>query len=118
MQIRLYIDEDSMSKALARNLRMRGIDVLTVAEAENKSLTDAEQLDFAYTEQRVIYSANVGDFQQLHTAYLIAGKPHAGLILVAQQTFSIGEQSRRLLHLIHAKTAEAMQNNLEFLSKW
>ena len=47
MQIRLYIDEDSMSRALTRNLRMRGVDVLTVSEAGTRTLSDEEQLEFA-----------------------------------------------------------------------
>ncbi len=47
MQIPLYLDEDSMSKALAHNLRLRGIDVTTVAEEGRQGLSDLEQLEFA-----------------------------------------------------------------------
>lgn len=35
-----------------------------------------------------------------------------------QQRYTIGEQMRRLLNLIAAKTAEQMQNHLEFLGDW
>jgi uncharacterized protein with PIN domain len=77
MQIRLCLDEDSMSRALAHNLRLRGIDVTTVAEEGRDGLTDAEQLEFAASQGRVIYTCNVGDFFQLHTEYLAQGKAHA-----------------------------------------
>lgn len=107
-----------MSRALAHNLRLHGIDVLTVSEARNKGLSDEAQLDFACTEQRVVYSANIRDFQRIHTEYMQAGKEHAGIILVAQQTFSFAEQARRLLNLFRARTPETMKNTLEFLSKW
>ena len=43
---------------------------------------------------------------------------HAGIIVITQQRYGIGEQIRRLLRLIAAKSAEDMQNNIEFLSSW
>jgi hypothetical protein len=45
-----------------------------------------------------------------------AGQSHAGIILAAQQRYSVGEQMRRLLRLISALTAEEMRNRIEFLS--
>ena len=42
MQIRLYLDEDSMSRSLARELRARGIDVFD--DATGKSLDRADRL--------------------------------------------------------------------------
>lgn len=118
MQIRLYLDEDTPSRALAHNLRLRGIDVTSVIEEGRAGLSDEEHLEFATAQGRAIYSCNKGDFQQLHTEYLTQGKDHAGIILVPQQHYSIGEQIRRLLRLIKARSAEDMRNNIEFLSKW
>src|SRR5437016_3144509 len=118
MQIRLCLDEDSSSRALAHNLRLRGMDVTTVPEEGRTGQPDDEQLEFATAQGRTLYSCNRGDFQQLHTEYLARGKDHAGIILAPQQRYSIGEQVRRLLRLIKAKSAEDMRNNLEFLSKW
>ncbi|HYE72538.1 MAG TPA: DUF5615 family PIN-like protein [Blastocatellia bacterium] len=85
MQIRLYLDEDAMSRALAHNLRLRGIDVTTVAEEGRAGLTDPEQLEFAATQGRTIYTANISDFYQLHTEYLSQDKQHAGIIFLPQQ---------------------------------
>ena len=35
-----------------------------------------------------------------------------------QQRYSIGEQMYRLLNLVAKRTAEEMQNHVEFLSAW
>jgi hypothetical protein len=67
---------------------------------------------------RVLYTFNVGDFYRLHTAFLKQGKSHAGIILARQQRYPVGEQMRRLLKLIAAKSAEEMKNRVEFLSAW
>lgn len=118
MQLRLYLDEDSMSKALAHNLRLRSIDVTTVAKEGRESLSDLEQLEFATSEGRVICTGNVGDFLQLHTEFLRSGKTHTGIIIIPRQGYSIGEQLRRLLRLIKSRSAESMQNQIEFLGNW
>lgn len=120
MKLRLYIDEDSMSHALVVALRSRGVDVLTPLDVGTTGWTDAEQLQFASEAGCAIFSFNVGDFVQLHSVWQIAGRdhPHAGIILAQQQQFSVGELMRRLLRLVAAKTAEAMLNQVEFLSVW
>ena len=50
--------------------------------------------------------------------FLTVGESHGGIILAPQQQYSIGEQLRRLLKLIAAKSSEDMSNQVEFLSKW
>jgi hypothetical protein len=54
----------------------------------------------------------------LHFTWRAADRSHAGIILAQQQQYSVGEQMRRLLKLIAAKTAEEMQDQVEFLSGW
>jgi hypothetical protein len=46
------------------------------------------------------------------------GRSHAGLILAQQQRYPVGDQVRRLLRLVAAKSAEQMRNRIEFLSAW
>ncbi|MEH1910145.1 MAG: DUF5615 family PIN-like protein [Nostoc sp.] len=71
------------------------------------------------TEQgRVIYSGNVRDFYRLHTEFVTRGQPHAGILLMQQQRFSVGEQVRGILVLLATKSAEQMHNQVEFLSDW
>jgi predicted translin family RNA/ssDNA-binding protein len=40
------------------------------------------------------------------------------MILVQQQSYSIGELMRGILRLVAAKSAEEMENQVEFLSTW
>jgi hypothetical protein len=118
MRIRLYIDEDSMSRALVRALLARNIDVTTALEENMIEQPDSAHLDFATSQGRALYSFNVGDFYRLHTTYLAQGRSHAGIIFSLQQTYSVGEQMRRLLRLAASRSAEEMCNRIEFLGSW
>lgn len=117
MRIRLYLDEDSARRSLARELRTRGADVVTAAEIGTGGQTDEQQLTWATTNFRVLYSFNRGHFYGLHTAWIRAGRSHAGIVL-SRQDLPVGEQMRRLLRLIHLLTAEEMVDHVEFLSNW
>ena len=117
-RIRLYFDADSMERAVVAGLRARGIDATSALEVEMDDRSDEEQLKFARTEERVLFSFNVSDFQEIHTQYLLAGETHTGIVLAAQQRYSIGERIRRLQKLIAARSAEEMIDRLEFLSNW
>jgi len=116
-QIHLYLDEDTMDSDLLRALRLRNVDVLSVGEAKMLSCNDEEQLKWASDNQRIIYSFNVRDFYRIHSNIVEKGQQHAGIIL-GFQSYSIGEQMRRLLRIIASKSAEEMKNQLEFLSAW
>lgn len=118
MPVRLYFDEDAASRAVAYNLRARGVDVMTTSEAGREGTSDEEQLDFATGQGRVLCTCNIGDFFQLHTAYLAQEKNHSGMILIHQQRFSIGQQVLCLLRLLKTGSAEDMCNQIEFLSNW
>ncbi len=118
MQIRLYIDEDAMSRALVTGLRARGIDVKTTVEVGKEKLDDIYQLEYATAQGRVFYTSNISDFYRLHTEFMKKGKSHAGIIFVPQQRYGFGEQIRRLLKMIGTKSPEEMKNRVEFLSAW
>jgi predicted nuclease of predicted toxin-antitoxin system len=53
--MRLYLDED-VHEDIAMALRLRGYDVKTTKEADNKGLTDIDQLRYASSEDRIIIS--------------------------------------------------------------
>jgi len=118
MKIYLYMDEDVMDKKLIATLRSNSVDVLTAREAKMIDQDDDKHLDYATEHNRVLVSFNMGDFQNLHKQYLKVGKSHAGIILSAQQKYSIGEYARRMLRLVAAKSAEDMRDHIEFLSDW
>jgi hypothetical protein len=107
-----------MQRAVVAGLRARAIDVMTALEAGTTRQTDEEQLEFARSQGRVLFSFNVFHFARLHTECLSQGRMHAGIVLAPQQRYSIGERIRRLLKLIAAKSAEEMLNRLEFLGDW
>jgi hypothetical protein len=114
----LYFDEDSTDWRLINSLRARGIDVISALEVNMLRRDDDEQLDFATAQNRVICSFNIRDFNRIHKEYMEAGKEHAGIILVQQQQFSVGEYVRRIQSLMAQKSIEEMHNWIEFLSGW
>jgi hypothetical protein len=65
----------------------------------------------------VLYSHNIGDFYQLHTEFISGGETHSGIALL-NQNCSVGEQIRAILELLANKTAEEMENQIEFLSSY
>lgn len=118
MSIRLYLDEDVLDKDFVQALRSSNMDVVTVTDVGVDGQTDEQQLQYATSQGRVLYSSNMGDFYGLHASYVSQGIPHAGIILVQQKRYSIGEQLRRLSKLMDSRSAEDMKNQAEFLSSW
>ncbi|MEH1927940.1 DUF5615 family PIN-like protein [Nostoc sp.] len=117
-RIRLYMDEDSTARSLVLALQNRGVDVITSLNLNRLGYTDEEQLTWATEQGFVLYSSNIRDFYRLHTDFLSKEQCHTGMILVQQQRYLVGELMRGILKLIAAKSAEEMQNQVEFLSTW
>ena len=115
MKTRLYFDEDAMDADLVDALRARGVDVQTAYEAGMRQREDREQLSYATAQGRAVFTFNVGHFSRLHAELLASGGSHAGIVVCAQQRYTVGEQMRRILELVAAKTAEDMRDQLEFL---
>jgi hypothetical protein len=118
VKLRLYFDEDSMSHALIVGLLARGVDVASALEAGMVERSDEEHLEYATADGRALYTFNIADFSRLHATWLGAARSHAGLILCRQQQYTVGEQMRRLLKLIAARSSEDMANRAEYLSAW
>ena len=114
--VRLYLDEDAQRTSLVRALRARQVDVLTANEAGQIGVSDAGQLAFAISQNRTIFTFNRGDFVQLHAQCLHQNRSHAGIIVSDQ--LEIGVIIHRLLKLLDVRSAEDMQNWLEYLSNW
>ena len=97
-KIRLYLDEDAMSRSLVFGLRARNVDVLTASEAAMVNRPDADHLFLS--------------------AELSNERNHAGIILASQQRYSTGEELRAFMRLIASVSPDDMRNRLEFLSAW
>ncbi len=65
---------------------------MSAADADMLEVSDLQQLDYATSQKRVLFSFNRRDFYRLHSQYLAEGKSHQGIILAKQQGYSIGEQ--------------------------
>ncbi|BBD54752.1 hypothetical protein PCC7805_01480 [Planktothrix agardhii] len=115
-RIRLYLDEDTIKAALIQALRSADLDVVTVADVNRLGYSDEDQLLWAIEQGRIIYSFNIGDFCHLHRDFMVQEISHAGIILVPQQKYSIGQQLQGLLKLVSQYSAEDMINQLLFLS--
>ena len=63
-------------------------------------------------------TSNVVDFPRIHGESLKDGRDHAGIVIVPQQRWPVGEVVRRLLALRDGLSAETMRNRLEYLSHW
>ena len=114
----LYCDEDSHSLALAESLLRAEMDVLRSTEAGMDGKSDREQLAFAASQGRVLYTRNAADFARLHVSQMSGQEHHFGLLLRSKANYSIGEQARRILNLWEALTAADMMDRMEFLSAW
>jgi predicted nuclease of predicted toxin-antitoxin system len=80
--VRLYLDED-LGPLVARLLRGKGIDAVSVHELGLTGYPDAEHLDRAAREGRCVVTANRDDFLRLTAERLARGEPHAGVLVIA-----------------------------------
>jgi len=113
---KLYLDEDTISRALIRALRSRNVDVLTAKEADLIQASDQNHLEYATSLKRTVFTFNTRDFVRLHTDYLSAGRHHAGIIVSNQ--VQVGVIVRRMLKLLNTRSAVDMQDWLEYLTNW
>jgi predicted nuclease of predicted toxin-antitoxin system len=116
--VRLYFDRHIMAR-LADDLRGRGFDALTTEEAGLDTATDEEQLAFATGEGRTILTFNIRDFAPLHTHWLAAGRPHAGIIISRQLgRRQYGLLLQRILRLLDHFTADELTSNIVHLERF
>jgi predicted nuclease of predicted toxin-antitoxin system len=113
--IKVYFDED-VPEGVAVGLRLRGYDVQTAREAGRKGFLDKEQVDYAVSQQRVIFTHNVADFVRIHRECLQTGDHHQGMILAKQRP--VGEIVRALLRLLSSLKEEEVKNRVIWLSDW
>lgn len=77
---------------------------------------DHEQLAYASSTRRVMYTANRDDFLLLHAQAIAAGRQHAGRILLQRERYSIGEEIWRIVRMQAALSQADFVDRLEWLS--
>lgn len=108
-KIQFHLDEN-VSNAIAEGLCRRGIDVTTTPETGLIAASDAEQVAFALSQNRVIVTHD-DDFVVLHQS----GVVHSGITYCAQNRRSIGEILTSLILIWEVLEPEDIKNQLEFL---
>jgi len=110
--VKLYLDED-VHKKVATALRLKGYDAVSAHEVQKQSLTDHEQLDFAISQGRAIFTFNNGDFNRLQSALISSGGRHFGIILAKQ--LPVGETVKRLAKFLFSHHSEEIKNNIYWI---
>lgn len=80
------------------------------------SASDQEQLNFAVSQRRAIVTSDYGDYNRLHTEYLLAGREHWGIILTDQAPINI--LTLRLVALSIMFTADELKNQLLWINNF
>ena len=107
--IRLYLDED-VHKKVAAALRIRGYDVVSAHEERKWGISDFQQLEYAVSQSRAIFTFNVGDFIKLHDEYTQNNKSHFGILFSKQ--IPLKETIKQLTAFLYKNIAEKVGNNL------
>ena len=107
-KIRFYTDEH-VSKAVVKGLRQRGVDVLTVSEADMLGASNWEHMARARMEGRAIFTQDI-DFLRLHAADI----DHSGIVYAPQQT-PIVQIIYGLMLIYQVLDAEEMKGQVEYL---
>jgi hypothetical protein len=108
-RLTFYFDQH-IPVAVAQGLRRRGVNVLTAQEAEQCGRSDAEQIQFALAQQRVLVT-----FDDDLLSLAASGLSHSGLAFCAASKHSIGELIHALLLLHDVLDPTDMLNHVEFL---
>lgn len=109
MDIRFHLDEN-VNGAVAKGLRLLGVDVTTTADAGLIGANDEEHLAFASENNRVAVTHD-DDFLRL----VGRGMTHSGIVYANMRQCSIGRLVRDLSLLWRTRTQESMHGCVEFV---
>ena len=107
--IRFYLDEN-VPTVVAEQLRLRGIEAVTVRDLGVLSDTDLNHLTRA-TQMGYVLCTHDTDYLQM----VALGVEHAGIVFGRQLTQSVGEWVKGLVLIQAVNTVEDMRNHVEYL---
>jgi Domain of unknown function (DUF5615) len=112
---RLHLDADTSMKALHTALVTRGHDVTRTPNAwMARDASDTEQLLGATAQGRVLVTFNTHDFPRLVQRY----PQHGGLVLAAQQSWSVSQLIAALDALLTETEAADWPGQVRWLNQW
>jgi hypothetical protein len=109
--VRLLLDEHYSPK-IAKQLRRRGHDVVSVGEHDDlRGLSDVELWNRASAERRALVTDDVADFMPLVRDAAAAGDSHSGVVFTSSSTFprsaaAVGLFVKALAALLRGRPAE------------
>ena len=89
-----YVDEN-VKAAIVDGLRLRGMDLVTAQERDQRETDDEVLLETATAEDRLMLT-NDTDFLRIHAEWSADGREHSGIVYW-HQTRSIGEAIRGIV---------------------
>lgn len=107
--MKFYLDE-SVSVALAVVLTQHGFDRLTARDAGNLGVTDEEQLAYAASAERILFTHDTRDFLRPANAWEESSRSHAGILLAHQAP--LRELTRRFRALLLNRPAVDLTNQV------
>jgi hypothetical protein len=114
-EARLHLDADASKKALHKALLERGHDITrSPNEWMPLDASDEAQLLGATAQGRCIFTFNIRDFIVLAERY----PRHGGIILVHQESMSLGEQIQALDRLLCETRASDWPGQVRWLTDW
>jgi hypothetical protein len=113
MSLKFFFDE-CVDEDVAAALRAHRVDVVTTTDMARKGIADKEQLAFAYTEGRVIYTID-HDFLRLAYECLEQSHTFAGIAYHHPGQRSKQEIIEALLLMHAVYDTQDMENHVEFI---
>ena len=107
--IQFYFDQH-FPHAVANGLRQRGADVLTAQDVGRCGFADADQLQYAAQENRVLVT-----FDPDYLALNASGVQHTGIAWCEATKYSTGQLIQALLLVHRVLTPAEMCNHVEYL---
>ncbi|WP_165228004.1 DUF5615 family PIN-like protein [Aquisphaera insulae] len=107
--IRFHLDENC-TKAIAAGLRRHGVEVSTTPEAGLLGAVDDDQVAFALSQGRVIFTQD-RDFLKIHAT----GTHHPGIAYCEKDTRSLGEIISSLVLVWEIYEPEELADRIEYL---
>jgi hypothetical protein len=114
-KLRLHLDADTSIKALHQTLTSKGHDVTrTPMDWMPFDASDDIQLQGATDQKRCIFTFNIRDFMALSQQ----NSSHCGILLAAQNSWTLSELIAALNHFLSEVEAEDMIGQVRWLNEW